>query len=207
MDEGKIDLDHDRPVQSESRAPCLPARPSPTRAEFPVGGATLFLRKVRLPLYFAAPSGRLTRAAYWPKSPSVAMRPALLPVVFLLAVGCGSTAGKTAPVLQAQTNPSNAAQAASPAQITAVVRNKANQAALKSCYERALKMDNSLTRGRVDVTVSIGTSGIVRRVVTKAPSSFGLVESCIKGAIKRWVFPPSTEEYATNFPLILHGEM
>jgi outer membrane biosynthesis protein TonB len=135
------------------------------------------------------------------------MRRVLLPAVFLLVIGCGSTAGKTGPGLQARTKPLDDAKAVSREQISAVVRNKANMAALRSCYERALKMDNQLTRGRVDVTVSIGTSGTVQRVVTKAPSSFGLVEPCIKGAVKRWVFPPSPEEYATNFPLILQGGM
>ncbi len=90
-------------------------------------------------------------------------------------------------------------------QIGAVVRNKNNQAALKTCYERALKMDNHLTSGRIDVTVSIGTSGIVQRVIIDAPSSFILIEPCIKAAVKRWMFPPNTEEYGTNFPLIMQG--
>jgi predicted Zn finger-like uncharacterized protein len=92
-------------------------------------------------------------------------------------------------------------------QISAVVRNKNNQAALKTCYERALKMDNHLTSGRIDVTVSIGTSGVVQRVIIDAPSSFILIEPCIKAAVKRWVFPPNTEEYGTNFPLIMQGGM
>jgi predicted Zn finger-like uncharacterized protein len=95
----------------------------------------------------------------------------------------------------------------SQSQISAVVRSKANQAGLKSCYERALKMDNRLTSGRIDVTVSVGTSGTVQRVVINAPSSFILVEPCIKSAVKRWVFPPSSEEYGTNFPLIMQGGM
>ena len=56
-------------------------------------------------------------------------------------------------------NPFAETQEVSQSQISAVVRNKANQAALKSCYERALKMDNHLTSGRIDVTVSIGTVG------------------------------------------------
>lgn len=92
-------------------------------------------------------------------------------------------------------------------QISAVVRNKNNQAALKTCYERALKMDNHLTSGRIDVTVSIGTSGVVQRVIIDAPSSFILIEPCIKAAVKRWVFPPNSEEYGTNFPLIMQGGM
>jgi glutamine synthetase type III len=130
-----------------------------------------------------------------------------LPTVLLLAVGCGSTAGKTAPGLQAATDPLHDVKAVSRGQISAVVRNKANQAALKSCYERALKMDNHLTRSRVDVTVSVGTSGAVQRVVTKAPSSFISVESCIQRAVKHWVFPRGAEEYAVNFPLIMQGGM
>jgi predicted Zn finger-like uncharacterized protein len=105
-------------------------------------------------------------------------------------------------------NPFDEAKATvSQSQISAVVRSKINQAGLKTCYERALKMDNRLTSGRIDVTVSIGISGIVQRVVINAPSSFILVEPCIKSAVKRWVFPPSSEEYATNFPLIMQGGM
>jgi hypothetical protein len=107
----------------------------------------------------------------------------------------------------ARPNPFDDAKNVSQSQITAVVRNTANQAALKSCYERALKMDNHLTSGRIDVTVSISPSGAVQRVVVNAPSSFILVEPCIKNAVKRWVFPPNIEEYGTNFPLIMQGGM
>lgn len=128
-------------------------------------------------------------------------------MAFLLVIGCGSNAGKAGPGLNAQTSPLGDAKAVSQRQISAVVRNKANQAALKSCYERALKMDNHLTRGRVDVTVSVGPSGTVQRVVIQAPSGFILLEPCIKGAIKHWVFPASTEEYAVNFPLVMQGGM
>ncbi len=115
--------------------------------------------------------------------------------------------GKPAHVLQARPNPFDDSRSVSQSQISAVVRNKANQEALKSCYERALKVDNHLTSGRIDVTVSIGTSGAVQRVVINAPPSFILVEPCIKSAVRRWVFPPSSEEYATNFPLIMQGGM
>ena len=111
------------------------------------------------------------------------------------------------PTLAVRPNPFDESKAVSQSQISAVVRNRANQDGLKSCYERALKMDNHLTSGRIDVTVSIGTSGIVQRVVVNAPSSFILVEPCIKNAVKRWVFPPSSEEYGTNFPLIMQGGM
>jgi hypothetical protein len=111
-------------------------------------------------------------------------------------------------VTPARPNPfSEGGKTVSQDQISAVVRNKNNQAGLKTCYERALKMDNHLTSGRIDVTVSIGMSGIVQRVVVEAPSSFLLIEPCIKTAVKRWVFPPSSEEYGTSFPLIMQGGM
>jgi outer membrane biosynthesis protein TonB len=117
------------------------------------------------------------------------------------------------PALPARPNPFDESKVepkgptVSQSQISAVVRSKVNQAGLKACYERALKMDNHLTSGRIDVTVSIGLSGMVQRVVINAPSSFIMVEPCIKTAVKRWVFPPSSEEYATNFPLIMQGGM
>ena len=98
-------------------------------------------------------------------------------------------------------------QAVSQDKISAVVRDKNNQMALKSCYERALKMDNHLTSGRMDITVSIATTGVVKSVVVNAPSSFIMVEPCIKLAVKRWRFPPNFEEYGTNFPLIMQGGM
>jgi predicted Zn finger-like uncharacterized protein len=111
------------------------------------------------------------------------------------------------PALAARPNPFDEAKTVSQSQISAVVRKKANQDGLKACYERALKMDNHLTSGRVDVTVSIAASGVVQRVVINAPASFILIEPCIKNAVKRWVFPPSAEEYGTNFPLIMQGGM
>jgi hypothetical protein len=111
------------------------------------------------------------------------------------------------PGADSRPNPFDETRTVSQSQISAVVRNKMNQSALKACYERALKMDNHLTSGRIDVTVSIGMSGMVQHVVVNAPSSFILVEPCIKTAVRRWVFPPSSEEYATNFPLIMQGGM
>jgi predicted Zn finger-like uncharacterized protein len=108
----------------------------------------------------------------------------------------------------ARPNPfDDSVQPVSQDKISAVVRDRNNQMALKSCYERALKMDNHLTSGRMDVTVSIATTGIVKSVVVNAPSSFIMVEPCIKLAVRRWRFPPNFEEYGTNFPLIMQGGM
>jgi outer membrane biosynthesis protein TonB len=95
----------------------------------------------------------------------------------------------------------------SQSQIMGVVRDTSNQGSLRACYERALKMDSRLTSGRIDVKVAISTSGSVQRVVINAPSSFILVEPCIKTAVKRWHFPSNAEEYETSFPLIMQGGM
>jgi len=91
------------------------------------------------------------------------------------------------------------------ARISAVVRNHDNQATLKNCYERALKTAGQAKSGRVDVTVVVGPSGAVERVILKAPPRLNLVGPCIQGAITRWVFPANSEQYAANFPLVLQS--
>jgi hypothetical protein len=98
-----------------------------------------------------------------------------------------------------------AGRAISQSQISEVVRNKGNQAGLKSCYERALKRDGQLRTGRLDITVSVGETGVVQHVQVHGPSDFLVIDGCIKNAIRHWRFPASPEEYATSFPLILQG--
>lgn len=96
-------------------------------------------------------------------------------------------------------------RAISQSQISDVVRSKENQAGIKSCYERALKRDGRFRTGRLDVTVSVGETGVVQNVQVHGPSDFLLIDSCIKNAIRHWRFPANVEEYATSFPLILQG--
>lgn len=86
-----------------------------------------------------------------------------------------------------------------------VVTRKENQTALKICYDRALRRDQRLRQGRIDVTVSVGASGAVKSVMVSAPPEFASVESCIRTSVRRWAFPTNTEEYATTFPLILQA--
>jgi hypothetical protein len=93
----------------------------------------------------------------------------------------------------------------SQAQISELVRNKENQAGIKSCYERAAKRDGRMREGRLDITVSIGATGVVQQVQVHGPSDFLLIDSCIKNAIRHWRFPANVEEYAMSFPLILQG--
>ncbi len=98
-------------------------------------------------------------------------------------------------------------EAVSQSQMSAVVKKKENQQGLKVCYERALKRDERLRAGRLDVTVSIGISGMVKGVSVSAPPEFSPVSSCIKENVKRWRFPASNEEYSMAFPLIFQGSL
>jgi predicted Zn finger-like uncharacterized protein len=95
----------------------------------------------------------------------------------------------------------------SDAMIAAVVKKRENQAAIKTCYERALKRDDRLRSGRIDVSASVGMSGTVKAVVLQGPPEFVTVESCIKTAVRRWSFPVNSEEYKIEFPLILQGNL
>jgi outer membrane biosynthesis protein TonB len=87
--------------------------------------------------------------------------------------------------------------------IIAVV--KKNQSTIKSCYERALKRDDRLRSGRIDVTAELGPSGTVKSVSLTAPPEFATVEACIKMAVRRWAFPTGPKEYRAEFPLIMQG--
>jgi predicted Zn finger-like uncharacterized protein len=101
-----------------------------------------------------------------------------------------------------------AAQAAdgpTEAMIIAVV--KKNQSTIKSCYERALKRDDRLRSGRIDVTAELGSSGTVTSVSLTAPPEFVTVEACIKTAVRRWAFPVAPHGYRAEFPLILQGNL
>jgi hypothetical protein len=113
--------------------------------------------------------------------------------------------GASPAIPHVSTAPVRSVREVSQTQISAVVRDKNNQAALKLCYERALKLGGQVRSGRVEVTVSIGASGIVKSVQVRAPVELSAVESCIKNAVRRWAFPSNVEEYGTSFPVILQG--
>jgi hypothetical protein len=89
-------------------------------------------------------------------------------------------------------------------QIMAVINN--NRGAIKTCYQRALARDNSLTRGKIAVRLNIGISGRVKQVGLDGPNQFRLLlEPCIREAASRWLFPQASEEYGTEFPLVFQG--
>jgi predicted Zn finger-like uncharacterized protein len=87
--------------------------------------------------------------------------------------------------------------------ITRVISN--NKVGIKTCYQRALLRDSSLTHGKIVVGVNIGLSGRVKGVRVDGPSSFRSLEPCIKEMVYRWAFPASSEEYGTEFSYVFQG--
>jgi hypothetical protein len=91
----------------------------------------------------------------------------------------------------------------SQAQLTAVVNN--NRAAIKTCYQRALARDNSLTHGKLIVKLTLGISGRVKGSRVEGPPQFRTIEPCIREVVSRWVFPQASDEYDFEFPLVFQG--
>ncbi|MFH0900480.1 MAG: GYF domain-containing protein [Pseudomonadota bacterium] len=77
---------------------------------------------------------------------------------------------------------------------------RSNQVGMKWCYEHALKEDPTLKVSRLDVTITVGTSGAVSSV--SMPNQGSTLSSCLSDRIRRWRFRKSSEEFTTIFPLI-----
>jgi hypothetical protein len=82
---------------------------------------------------------------------------------------------------------------------------KQGRPAIQACYQRALRRDPSLGHGRLTVSISVGTLGLVKSVAVQAPEGLRPVEACVKSAVARWIFPPSPEAYSAELPLVLDG--
>jgi predicted Zn finger-like uncharacterized protein len=80
-----------------------------------------------------------------------------------------------------------------------------NRNGIKTCYQRALLRDSSLTHGKVTVKLSIGISGRVKHVGVDGPTQFRSVEPCMRDVVLRWVFPQASEEYGTEFVYVFQG--
>lgn len=120
------------------------------------------------------------------------------PPVALAAIP--SPAERAAPQLA---HPRAATRAPGVDEIGPVIRQ--GRPAIQSCYQRALRHDPSLGRGRITVSISIGTLGLVKGVVVQAPEGLRPVEACVKSAVALWVFPASPEAYSAELPLVLDG--
>ncbi len=83
---------------------------------------------------------------------------------------------------------------------------KKGRSDIQACYQRALRIDPSLTRARITISISIGVSGAVKGVVLDPPHPSPGLEGCLKEVISRWVFPLSPVAYGTEFPVLLRGK-
>jgi len=95
--------------------------------------------------------------------------------------------------------------AAQQAKIRDVVGDPRNRLAVQSCYNRALRRTGSNTGGRLEVTVSVGSSGRVQNVDLDSSAGLKPVYPCIQKAVSRWNFPGGSEAYAASFTLLLSG--
>jgi hypothetical protein len=133
-------------------------------------------------------------------SPAVGAAPAAAPAAPATSSSSGGVGRERSvtPVSAVANRP-----APSQAEISRVIAN--NKIGIKTCYQRALLRDSSLTHGKIVVGVTIGISGRVKHVTVDGPSSFRTLEPCIKEMLARWVFPQSYEEYGTEFSYLFQG--
>jgi hypothetical protein len=82
---------------------------------------------------------------------------------------------------------------------------KQGRASIQACYQRALRENPDLMRGHVTVSINVGVLGLVKNVSLDAPEALRAIEPCVRSAVARWVFPPSTAEYSAEVPLLLEG--
>lgn len=85
---------------------------------------------------------------------------------------------------------------------------RTNRRGLTACYQRALKRDNTLSELKAEVQLTVGSSGIVKRVRIKGigKNTFGL-GGCLQRNLRRWVFRPlgGSESKVVAFPLVFRG--
>ena len=89
--------------------------------------------------------------------------------------------------------------------VMGVVKQQDHTNAIKSCYERALKRDDRLRQGRLEIEVTVGEMGSVKRVKIDPPTDFGGASGCIRDSVRRWRFPATGAEYTFSFPFIFAG--
>jgi len=98
---------------------------------------------------------------------------------------------------------SSSAQSDKPALDGDAVRETvaANKPRLQRCYERAIRGQTSPGTVRLDMTVTVASSGRVKAVASTGNGPGGLAE-CIEASVRRWRFPESSEGGPAKFPLV-----
>lgn len=83
---------------------------------------------------------------------------------------------------------------------------RVNHAALKACYQRSLKRDDSLKEIKAVIQINVVPSGIVRSVSISGVSDFQL-RTCLQRNVKRWTFKPlgGSETKTIEFSMSFRG--
>ncbi len=82
-----------------------------------------------------------------------------------------------------------------------VVSARANQRALRRCYETAIRGASDAPSVRMDVSVRVGASGTVTRV-SASGNDFNGLKACLERTVRRWRFPASSNGGETRFPVV-----
>ena len=77
----------------------------------------------------------------------------------------------------------------------------ANKPRLQRCYERAIRGQQSPPSVRLDVVVTVASSGRVKAVEAAGDGPGGLAE-CVEASVRRWRFPESSEGGPAQFPIV-----
>jgi serine/threonine protein kinase len=93
------------------------------------------------------------------------------------------------------------ADSLSAAQLSEVVES--NRPQLKRCYEGALRATGGRQEGplKIGVSVTVGANGATQQVTTDG-DELGDMHACIRSAVERWRYPPSSSELEFAFPLV-----
>ncbi|MBX3251678.1 MAG: AgmX/PglI C-terminal domain-containing protein, partial [Myxococcales bacterium] len=90
------------------------------------------------------------------------------------------------------------------ADVRRVVTAQSNQLALRRCYETAIRGMPEAPAVRLDVEITVGTSGTVTRV-SATGQSVGNLTPCVEQTVRRWRFPASANGGSARFPVVFSG--
>jgi len=76
-----------------------------------------------------------------------------------------------------------------------------NRPSLRRCYETAVRGMGDPPTVRMDVDVTVGSTGVVTRVHVRG-SDLGSLATCVESAVRRWRFPASGNSTQTSFPVV-----
>ena len=87
-------------------------------------------------------------------------------------------------------------------QISHVVTRE--RAGLTRCWETAIRGMRETPTVRMDVDLTIGSSGTVSSTTARGPT-VGTLSDCIERSVRRWRFPASGGTSRTSFPVVFSG--